>query len=590
MRILFVWTGVTSYMADCWRALGRLEGVELKVVVEPTPSGSSFDAASVFSGLDYVLSDDLSLASLREFRPDVIFAGGWRSANTRRVLAAFPYIPKVFCMDMPWRNSLRCVLARWALWSFMRKFGRIYVPGGWSEKYARWLGFAKDRISRGLYAVDFSRYEKSVGERIGFLYLGRYSVEKRLDLLAKAYARYRELGGTWSLDLYGAGELADSVVRTDGVRAHPFVQPDALPEVLLSHASLTMASAFDPWPLVILESSAAGMRVVASDRCGNAAELGADVVPFGDSEAMAKAMLRVEREWTEDRPQIGLKNALALRYDCAAWARRTLEIAAGMRRIRGFCPGLFEPTNGMAVVARMLTFDARFSGEYVVHGAWLPLGYLACLRHLGNFVRMPHGSFSPTYLKGSGKWKKRLVRPIERFLLRRAKKVLVTCAQEAEWVRRYEPLAKVELVDLRQYFNLSTPVSPLHSDKELRVLYLGRRHPLKGLDILERAIEGLPISLTVLSDVSGMEKELAWDRCDVLVQPSLCENFSLVVAEALSRGKPVIVTDGAPAWADEPRLDASGKTRLVYLDGYCAASPSEKVRFLSAALKGFLCS
>ena len=332
MRILFVWTGVTSYMADCWRALQRMDGVELKVIVEQTPSGSDFAAAEVLRDLDYILvASNLQTSKLPNFQPDVIFAGGWRSRNTRRVLSAFPDIPKVFCLDMPWRPSLRCVLARWVLRPFLRQFRRIYVPGELTARYARWLGFAPDRIDRKLYSVRFDRFEGfDRCERKGFLYLGRFAPEKRTDLLVKAFARYRELGGTWPFDLYGAGDaipIPYSLFPLPSV--HPFVQPDELPRVYRDHACLLMASAFDPWPLVILEATAAGLSVIASDRCGNGKELGARRVPFGDVEAMAQEMLQVERQWTEKsvRPSAGLANSFAKEYDCEAWARRTMEIA-----------------------------------------------------------------------------------------------------------------------------------------------------------------------------------------------------------------------------------------------------------------------
>jgi len=123
--------------------------------------------------------------------------------------------------------------------------------------------------------------EKGGPLRSGFLYIGRYSSEKRIDLIEKAYARYRELGGTWKLDFYGQGGK--------------FVQPDEMPGIYASHACLLLASAFDPWPLVILESRAAGMEVIASDRCGNCDELGARKVPYGDVEAMAREMLKVSQ-------------------------------------------------------------------------------------------------------------------------------------------------------------------------------------------------------------------------------------------------------------------------------------------------------
>lgn len=341
MKILFVWTGVTSYMADCWRALQRLGGVELKVIVEQTPSGRDFAAAEVLRGLDYTLvSSNLRTSELPNFQPDVIFAGGWRSRNTRRALAAFPDVPKVFCLDMPWRPSLRCVLARWVLRPFLRQFRRIYVPGELTARYARWLGFAPDQIVRKLYSVRFERFEGFERfERRGFLYLGRFAPEKRIDLLVKAYARYRELGGIWTFDLYGSGPLPRfQTSRPPNLQTsrlpnfHPFVQPDELPRIYCDHACLLMASAFDPWPLVILEATAAGLSVIASDRCGNGTELGACRVPFGDVEAMAREMLRVEREWAGggSRPPAGLANSFAKEYDCEAWAKRTVEIARGL--------------------------------------------------------------------------------------------------------------------------------------------------------------------------------------------------------------------------------------------------------------------
>ena len=641
MKILFVWTGVTSYMADCWRALQQLPGVELKIIVEQVASGSDFDASTVLHDLDYSLvqlSNLSNLSNLQTFKPDLLFAGGWRSANTRRIVDAFPDVPKVFCLDMPWRWSLRCVLARFALWRFLRKFDRIYVPGAWSARYARWLGFKPAQIERKLYAVNFGALLRQgcggqEGERKGFLYVGRFAPEKRIDLLVKAYARYRELGGTWSFDLYGSGPIPQPSIYNSKTSAvdlglasrpvfHPFAQPDELKSIRLSHACLVMASQFDPWPLVIAEATAAGMSVIASDRCGNGAELGARRVPFGDVEAMAREMLTVEREWSGGRirPQVGLANPYAASYDCKAWARRTLEIAQRTCRIRGFCPGLDEPANGMAVVARLLARDEAFHGDYIVHGMWLPRGWWACLRHFGNYVRMTHGSLSPLYLEHQGKWKKRLVRPIERFLLRHARKVLATCEVEAEWIRAYargirdQGLGiRVEVTDIKRFFALDAQekVEVEGKGRQWRghILYLGRRHPLKGVEYLEKAVSELkkehPLStstfdldLRIVSNHSGDELESDWDWCDVLVLPTLSENFGLVVAEALERGKRVVTTDGAPAWEPEEgergergergekgeiRLGYGGK--LVYLIGYRVGTDEERVELLKSGVR-----
>ncbi len=103
------------------------------------------------------------------------------------------------------------------------------------------------------------------------------------------------------------------------------------------------------------------------------------------------------------------------------------------------------------------------------------------------------------------------------------------------------------------------------------------------------------IQLKVVSDAFGEDKEKVWEWCDVLVLPTLSENFGLVVAEALERGKWVITTDGAPAWsptasAAEEKGDCSDYGgRLVYLKGYRDGLPDERVRLLKKATEELAC-
>ena len=248
-------------------------------------------------------------------------------------------------------------------------------------------------------------------------------------------------------------------------------------------------------------------------------------------------------------------------------------------------------------------------------------------------VRMTHGSLSPIYLERQSKWKKRLVSPIERYFLRNADKVVATCNAEVEWIRSYEPRVRsIETVYLKRFFNLN-PVNPVNPvKKDLHLLYLGRRHPLKGLSYLETALttyynkwssapsslapttacadnpssnpsrkaatyyNKCPIEFRVVSDAFGDELERVWDWCDVLVLPTLSENFGLVIAEALERGKCVITTDGAPAWGENlsrvERVDGgmwSGYGgRLIYLKGYRDGTPEDRVRLLKSAIENLL--
>lgn len=322
MKILIAWTGVAGYAADCWRALAARADVELKIIVEPQVIGREFDTARTLHDLDYsIVSNVEELNDVDIAQPDIMFVCGWHSRIMRSLVSsrAMRNVPKILCCDMPWRWQIRCIAARFVLWPYLRKFEGIFVPGQAAAKYARWLGFPKGRIFHGMYSIDtksFAAVASCEIERRGFMYVGRNAPEKRLDILGKAHARYLKLGGTWKLDIYG-GEN--------------FVQPDEVPQLYASHAALVLASDFEPWGMVVLEAAAAELAVICTDVCGVRHELvkgNGIVVPHGDAEAFARAMLRMEREYASfDRAQGA---ALAAEYDCNRWADRVQAIATSI--------------------------------------------------------------------------------------------------------------------------------------------------------------------------------------------------------------------------------------------------------------------
>ena len=112
-------------------------------------------------------------------------------------------------------------------------------------------------------------------------------------------------------------------------------------------------------------------------------------------------------------------------------------------------------------------------------------------------------------------------------------------------------------------------------NSDLRLLYLGRLHPIKGVENLLRAVAKLPesVKLSICGDgdavyreqletlttelglspqvtfyghVEGETKERYFREADWCVVPSFQENFCMVVAEALARGVPVIASRGTP--------------------------------------------
>ena len=113
----------------------------------------------------------------------------------------------------------------------------------------------------------------------------------------------------------------------------------------------------------------------------------------------------------------------------------------------------------------------------------------------------------------------------------------------------------------------------------LRLMFLGRLHPKKGIEnlleaasllrdirwslaiagkgdpeytaSLRRRIDDLGVSdrVTMLGEVLGADKQAALENADVAVFPSYTENFGLVIAEALAHGVPVIASTATP-WSE----------------------------------------
>ena len=272
-------------------------------------------------------------------------------------------------------------------------------------------------------------------------------------------------------------------------------------------------------------------------------------------------------------------------------------------KILHICAG-WEKWNGAANIARLIMGEQRQAGHEVAFATWAGIrrlrsadevwihcGWLPCLWWAALWGRnvhwMPEACYDPVRLRYHG-WKKRLVGPIERFCLRRAKALVATCEAEKGWIEAYlgRNCPPVEVTDIKRFFDLNHEIHEIHEKRPLHLLYLGRRHPLKGLEYLEESVKlGQTcfdkIELRIVSKAFGEEKEKVWDWCDVLVLPTLSDNFGLVIAEALERGKRVITTDGAPAWNHE--IHERG---LIYLKGYRDGSDDERVQLLKNAIEG----
>lgn len=217
------------------------------------------------------------------------------------------------------------------------------------------------------------------------------------------------------------------------------------------------------------------------------------------------------------------------------------------------------------------------------HGLWLypniSVGKIA-KSEARPLILSPRGMLAPEALAFSSSRKQVVWKLFQQPALRGLGCIHATSLQERDEARAMGLSAPVALVPNGIDIPELPRQRPITKDGRREVLYLGRLHPKKSVDLLVEAWsrvrvttrsnwrlrivgpseQGYGEKLVALSrglglvDVSveppvwGREKTIAYCRADLFVLPTRNENFGLTVAEALASGTPVITTRGAP-WA-----------------------------------------
>lgn len=230
-------------------------------------------------------------------------------------------------------------------------------------------------------------------------------------------------------------------------------------------------------------------------------------------------------------------------------------------------------------------------------------------------IMSPHGCLAPMSLAHSA-WKKRLAGLFDRRLLRQAAAIHATSDMERDWIERYVGTGpRIYVIPNGVELPAAAAAAAKPARRTRQVLYVGRLHPLKGLDLLLEAWgrvrrslpDGQPWQLVVagpdeqrtrmrleeqarrtgLDNVSfigavfGAEKAAAFAAADLFVLPSRSENFGIAVAEALAAGVPVITTKATP-WSELSGpcgwwVDATSESIAVALDAAMHLSDAERV-------------
>ncbi len=216
------------------------------------------------------------------------------------------------------------------------------------------------------------------------------------------------------------------------------------------------------------------------------------------------------------------------------------------------------------------------------HSLWsgsnIAAGY-ATRRQSALLVTSPRGTLAPAALARSA-LKKWLFKPLQWPAISRAACLHATSRMEYEDFRRIGLRTPVAIIpngiDVPA---LADRAKAANRNRMSRLLFLGRLHPIKGIELLLEAWRDLQSRhrewelivagtgelayvkslhelaqslrlerLNFAGPVFGTEKEQLYRSSDLFVLPTRTENFGMAVAEALAQALPVVTTRGAP-WA-----------------------------------------
>ncbi|MCI0749612.1 MAG: glycosyltransferase [Nevskiales bacterium] len=233
---------------------------------------------------------------------------------------------------------------------------------------------------------------------------------------------------------------------------------------------------------------------------------------------------------------------------------------------------------GLAGRRTVRRFQAMAREPAILHGhsVWRTANLFPLLLDADSPARIvwsPRGTFS----EWSWRYRAAVKRPfwhlLQRPALARVACFHATSTAEYEAIRRRGFVTPVAVVPN----GVDIPPVPSTQTRRKRIVFLGRLHSVKGIDLLlaawralsetfrewelviagphdsayahkllHTATQGAQLRVSFPGETTGERKRALLSEAAVFVLPSHSENFAMVVAEALAHGTPVITTTGTP--------------------------------------------
>lgn len=530
------------------------------------------------------------------------------------------------------------------------------------DDLVRGWGVRRDKVAELAYVTPGASIPAKPRPHAGFrfVFAGAFTHRKAVDVLARAWAEAAPRLPEATLRVIGAGPLGAAFDGLPRVERFGVCPPERIPEALDDCDCGILPSRFDGWGMAVAEYARAGLTLIATQTCGAAEPLvrpgrNGFIVPPEDVAALAQAMVdasalrpdaaplaatgpeacahRFLDRLARPAPYVPPRHLLHLVAGCWADGGGLSELVAatvlaqaraGFRVTLAFLGG--QPEHPLVrdcrragatvwvfprskphclyfsrAMLRVLPRLVRRATTVRIYSLWtFPVWWAATLARLYAvpYAIAPQGCLDPVR-RAYGRLRKTLAwLCFDRWALAGAAWLHATSRAEAGWMRdalgrRCPPIRVIpngvdgDLLD-------AVPDRP----RTQTFLFLGRLHPLKGLDLLAEAWRLADLGpawrlvvagpadgaeppyapgIEVLGPLYGEAKARALKSAACLVLPTRSENFGIVVAEALWCRTPVICTKGAP-WPElgEYWVDVSAEAIADALRRFAAMSPADR--------------
>jgi glycosyltransferase involved in cell wall biosynthesis len=324
MNILYLYSEVMDYSFSTIQVLVK-KNYFVHMVYWDSPSQKvSLFKPTPISGVGLYKRSDMSFAKLVKLidnlNPSIIVVSGWMDRlyvyTLFRVRLKNRQAKVICAMDNQWTGTIKQKIARLlgVLGLYKIFYDYAWIAGFDQYEFARMIGFKRSEIVFDYYSADLSKFKITNANSARpltkkFLFVGRLTESKNIELLISAWDKFHKLNNDWSLTIVGHGPL-NALVANASVNWIEYLEPFKLVAILSEHDVFILPSKEEHWGVVIHEAVSAGLPIISSDACGASKTF---VIPgfngftfrSGDLEELLEAMLKISMLDEKDRLMMG---------------------------------------------------------------------------------------------------------------------------------------------------------------------------------------------------------------------------------------------------------------------------------------------